>query len=162
MQLSIFEVEPEAISIDPVATEAMNHESAPTWMSPEWSGMELNEHPDSQLRPRSLVLNILKSRLPNILFKREIYQAPLSLRAMAAVVDGSLVMAAFLAVTLEIVSHSHNLPGVRMAEMGAVAGLFGMSALYLGLFFALGQGTPGMHYARIALSTFDGDCLRAG
>jgi uncharacterized RDD family membrane protein YckC len=63
----------------------------------------------------------------------------------------------FLAVTLEIVSHSHNLPGMRGAELGAVAGLFGMSALYLALFFGLGQGTPGMHYARIALSTFDGD-----
>ncbi len=156
VQLSIFEVEPEAISIDPAATEAMNYESAPTWMSPEWSGMELNEHPDSQL-DHDTRSEYLEEPIPNILFKREIYQAPLSLRAMAAVVDGSLVTAAFLAVTLEIVSHSHNLPGVRMAEMGAVAGLFGMSALYLVLFFALGQGTPGMHYARIALSTFDGD-----
>lgn len=156
VQLSIFEVEPEAISIDPVATEAMSYESTPTWMSPEWSGMELDEHPVSQLDHDSRS-EYLEEPIPNIALKREIYQAPLSLRAMASVVDGSLVTAAFLAITLEIVSHSHNLPGVRLAELGAVAGLFGMSALYLALFFALGQGTPGMRYARIALSTFDGD-----
>jgi uncharacterized RDD family membrane protein YckC len=67
------------------------------------------------------------------------------------------VLAALSAVTWEVASHSRSLPGMRAAEMGAGIGLLLMSALYLGLFNALGQGTPGMRYARIALSTFEGE-----
>ncbi len=47
-QLSIFEVDPQTISIDPVAADSMNPAAAPTWMSPEWSGMELDEQPAAE------------------------------------------------------------------------------------------------------------------
>jgi uncharacterized RDD family membrane protein YckC len=156
MQLSIFEVEPEAISIDPVSADTMNPESAPTWMSAEWSGMELDEHPVHALH-NDVQLEYFEEPVAVAVKNRAIYQAPLSLRAMAAIVDGSLVLAALSAVTWEVASHSRSLPGMRAAEMGAGIGLLLMSALYLGLFNALGQGTPGMRYARIALSTFEGE-----
>jgi uncharacterized RDD family membrane protein YckC len=156
MQLSIFEVEPEAISIDPVSADTMNPESAPTWMSAEWSGMELDEHPVHALH-NDVQLEYFEEPVAVAVKNRAIYQAPLSLRAMAAIVDGSLVLAALSAVTWEVASHSRSLPGMRAAEMGAGIGLLLMSALYLGLFNAFGQGTPGMRYARIALSTFEGE-----
>jgi uncharacterized RDD family membrane protein YckC len=156
MQLSIFEVEPEAISIDPVSADTMNPESAPTWMSAEWSGMELDEHPVHALH-NDVQPEYFGEPVAVAVKNRAIYQAPLSLRAMAAIVDGSLVLAALSAVTWEVASHSRSLPGMRAAEMGAGIGLLLMSALYLGLFNAFGQGTPGMRYARIALSTFEGE-----
>jgi uncharacterized RDD family membrane protein YckC len=156
MQLSIFEVEPEAISIDPVSADTMNPESAPTWMSAEWSGMELDEHPVQALR-NDVQPVYFEEPVAGAVKDRAIHQASLSLRAMAAVVDGSLVLAALSAVTFEVVSHSHNLPGMRVAEIGATIGLLLISALYLGLFNALGQGTLGMRYARIAVCTFDGE-----
>jgi uncharacterized RDD family membrane protein YckC len=155
VQLSIFEVEPEAISIDPVATETMNPEAAPSWMSPEWSGMELDEHPVPALQSEAHP-DQLEEPTSEIIQARAIYQAPLNLRAMAAVVDGSLVLAALSGVTFEIVRHVHSLPGIRTAQVGAVLGFLILSALYLLLFGALGQGTLGMRYARIALSTFEG------
>jgi uncharacterized RDD family membrane protein YckC len=156
VQLSIFEVEPENISIDSEPGATLSSEANPTWMSAEWSGMELDEHPVGQLhddvRPEF-------QEVPSAAVIRDtaIYQAPLTLRAMAAVVDGSVVLAALSAITFEIVKHVHSLPGMRMAEVGAGLGLLMMSALYLGLFNALGKGTPGMRYARIALCTFEGE-----
>jgi len=101
--------------------------------------------------------DLLEEPMRDFVKLREIDQAPLNLRAMAAVVDSSLVLAAFSAITFEFVRHSHNLPEMRTAQLGAAAGLFLMSALYVGLFNAMGRGTPGMRYARIALSTFDGE-----
>jgi uncharacterized RDD family membrane protein YckC len=156
VQLSIFEVEPEAISTDPVAADAMNPAAAPSWMTPEWSGMELDEHPVRALQDEVLP-DLREELIYDSIIQPEIEQAPFTLRLMAAVVDGSLVLAAFLAVTLEIVSRLHALPGARAAELGAAAGLLIMSALYLALCYAVGGATPGMRYARIALCTFEGE-----
>jgi len=71
-------------------------------------------------------------------------------------VDGSLVLAVLSGVTFEIVRHVHSLPGIRTAQLAVVLGFLILSALYVLLFDALGQGTLGMRYARIALSTFEG------
>jgi uncharacterized RDD family membrane protein YckC len=156
VQLSIFEVEPDAISTDPVSADSMNPEAAPTWMSAEWSGMELDEHP--AYSPNAVAeQEHVEEPVEYVIKEKAIYQAPLSLRAMAAIVDGSLVLAALSAVTYEIVSHAHSLPGMKVAEMVAALGFVIVSAIYLGLFGAMGQETPGMRYARIGLSTFDGE-----
>jgi uncharacterized RDD family membrane protein YckC len=156
VQLSIFEVEPEAISTDPVAADAMNPAAAPSWMTPEWSGMELDEHPVRALQDEVLP-NLAEEPISDSIILPEIEQAPFTLRLMAAVVDGSLVLAAFSAVMMEIVGHLHTLPGARMAELGAAAGLLIMSALYLVVCYAIGDATPGMRYARITLCTFGGE-----
>ena len=156
VQLSIFEVEPEAISIDPASAETVNSEASPTWMNAEWSGMELDEHPVTAL-PDEEPADLLVEPVAAASKDKAIFLAPLNLRAMAAVVDGSLVLAALSVVTFGIVSHLRVLPGIHVAEMCGVLGLVAMSALYLALFNALGWSTPGMRYARIALCTFRGE-----
>ena len=76
MQLSIFEVEPEAISTDPVSADSMNPESAPTWMSAEWSGMELDEHP--AYTPNIEVhQQYVEEPVAYVLKAKEIYLAPM-------------------------------------------------------------------------------------
>lgn len=154
-QLSIFEVDPEAISTDPATVEAMNPAAAPTWMGPEWSGMELDEHPEDGVVEDSGA-ELLEEPIPAPIVIAGVEQAPLTLRLMAAVVDGSLVLASFLGATVAMMGHAHSLPGLREAEMGAAAGLMIVSALYTALFYAIGEGTPGMRYARISLCTFEG------
>ena len=154
-QLSIFEVDPQTISFDPVTLESINPAAAPTWMSPEWSGMELEEQPAAE--SFNSQAELLDEGAAETLAVHEIDQAPVSLRLMAALVDGSLMLGGFLAVTLEFVSRASSLPGMRQAELGAVVGLAITNLIYLLLFYALGNQTPGMRYACIALSTFEGE-----
>lgn len=154
-QLSIFEVDPQAISIEPVAADSGNT-AAPTWMSPEWSGMELEEQPAAESLNRARI-ELLDEEAADVRAVHEVVQAPVSLRLMAALVDGSLMVGAFLATTMEFVSRASSLPGMRQAEVGAVAGLAIASALYLLLFYALGNQTPGMRYAGIVVSNFQGE-----
>jgi uncharacterized RDD family membrane protein YckC len=154
-QLSIFEVDPEAISTDPAAADAMNPASAPTWMCPEWYGMELDNHPEGQLQANTEAETSQRD-VPVTIVDHRIEQAPLTARLMAAVVDGSLALAVFLAFTTEILSHMHTMPAMRTAELAGAIGLALTSALYIALFYYLSSGTPGMMYARIALSTFEG------
>lgn len=156
VQLSIFEVEPETISTEPAASEAMSHIAAPTWMEPEWSGLELGEHPITAV-DEGAGLQQLEEPAAEPYVYRGIPQAPWELKLMAAVVDGSLVVGAFVLFTLEIVSHMRNLPAKHPAELIGVFGILLASALYVALFSALGSATPGMRYARIALCSFDGD-----
>jgi uncharacterized RDD family membrane protein YckC len=154
VQLSIFEVEPESIAIEPAA-EDMSPAEAPTWMEPEWSGMELGEHPLPALEDHSRWQQEEPVSQPFVY--RGIPQAPWSLKLMAALVDGSIVTGLFLLVTLEIISHVHTLPGKHAAEFLAAFGLLLVDALYIALFNAFEIATPGMRYARIALCSFDGD-----
>jgi uncharacterized RDD family membrane protein YckC len=131
----------------------MNPAAAPSWMSPEWREMELDSHPAIPLQDEAALLDEL---VPDAVDDEEIYQAPLSLRLMAAVVDASLVTAATLVLGFELVTRLHGYPSVRAAELGAAAALMIVSALYLVLFYGFAESTPGMRYAHIALSTFDG------
>ena len=152
-QLSIFEVIPEAISTEPSAAEPMNPAAMPSWMSPEWSEMELDSHPAIPVQHEAAFFGEL---IPEAVVDEEIYQAPFSLRLMAAVVDASLVAAATLVSGFEIATRLHSYPTMRATELGAAAALLIVSALYLALFYYFAKGTPGMRYAQIAFSTFDG------
>ena len=82
--------------------------------------------------------------------------APVSLRLMAAVVNGSLVMGAFLAAAMAVTSRMKEMPSLREAEVGSVVALAVIAALYHGLSYAFAKGTPGMKYAGVSLCTFDG------
>lgn len=156
VQLSIFEVEPETISTEPAASETMSSAAAPTWMEPEWSGLELGEHPVPPIDEDARWEQIEEPAAEPYVY-RGIPQAPWDLKLMAAVVDGSLVVGAFVLFTLEIVSRMHNLPAKHPAELIGIFGILCFSALYIALFSALGCATPGMRYANIALCSFDGD-----
>jgi uncharacterized RDD family membrane protein YckC len=82
--------------------------------------------------------------------------APLGRRLMALVVDASLVLAVFVFLAMQFVSHAKQMPGPRLVEVGAVLAVLAISAAYQALFLTLTKATPGMRYAGIALCTFDG------
>lgn len=142
-QLSIFEVDPGAISTEPDPPEHAHTTAADQWTGPEWSGIKLDAQPDAEpeLQPAPA------ARRPEL--------APLGHRLLATVVDSSLIVAAFFAVAMWTTSHLHRLPPVKTAEALAIAGLVLAGLAYHALFFGIGVTTPGMRYAGIALSTFD-------
>jgi uncharacterized RDD family membrane protein YckC len=143
-QLSIFEVDPGSISVEPAAEAAAEPvESAGS--GPEWSGIELGAQSLEEMElPADPATAAPALQL-----------APIGLRLMATVVDGALTTGAFLAAALMAVSNVKSLPSLKMIELGAAAALFLTGILYQALFYTLAEATPGMKYARISLCTFD-------
>lgn len=144
-QLSIFEVDPGSISTEPVSAAAV--EDAPTWTGADWSGIQLDEHPQAQERPQPAPAQPA----------HRIDLAPLSRRVMATAVDGCLILGSFFGATMMMAAHMQQAPAPRTAEAMMILGVALVGILYNALFFALGFSTPGMRYAGIALSTFDDD-----
>lgn len=143
-QLSIFEVDPGAISTEPVDSRAAETSA---WTGADWSGIQLDEHPLTERRPDPEPVEEA----------RRVFLAPLGLRLMASVVDSALILAGFFTAAMYFVSRmQHPLVG-RPAEVFGVATVVLTGFLYHALFFAAGWSTPGMRYAGIALSTFDDD-----
>jgi uncharacterized RDD family membrane protein YckC len=136
--LSIFEVDPAAVSND--AEHSPVHPIAS-----QWSGIELRAQPLDDLEPEAEPATEAGA----------IELASFSRRAIAAVVDGALIMGAFLAAALLAAHNMDQLPSLRLLEIGSAAGLFVTGLLYQALFFTLAEGTPGMKYARVSLCTFD-------
>ncbi len=179
-QLSIFEVDPDAVSTMP--TLAVAEAAAPSvspWTQPEWSGIELAAQPAQELVLEDLADLDLAGQDPaardfaaqgfaaqdlaNFLPQNgevkpapALELAPMSRRLLAAVTDGALITAAFLAAAFAAACNARTFPGPRQAELAAAAALLVIAALYQTLFFTLGRVTPGMKYARIGLSTFTG------
>jgi uncharacterized RDD family membrane protein YckC len=158
-QLSIFEVDPASISVEPSAAVAMDVASTPSWTGPEWSGIELDaqprrefleEPPDESLTERELQWDQALDRA------RSVQIAPIGLRVMAGLVNGSLVMGVFLLGAMAVAPHLKVLPSLRGAEVASCVALAVITALYHGLFYAFAKGTPGMLYAGVSLCTFDG------
>lgn len=137
-QLSIFEVDPAAVSTSEEDSTA--HPGAS-----QWSGIELEAHPLDDLEPEPEPATEAGG----------IELASFSRRAIAAVVDGALIVGAFLAAALLAARNMDQLPSLKLLEIGAAAGLFAMGLLYQALFFTFAEGTPGMKYARVSLCTFD-------
>jgi uncharacterized RDD family membrane protein YckC len=140
-QLSIFEVDPGAVSTEPAAAAA----DSGRWTGPEWSGIELDEHPVTEPAHEA----------PAPAPAPRVFLAPLGLRLLATVVDTSLILAAFFAAALYLTSRMQHLPAAKPAEFLALGGLVLAGFLYHALFFAAGFSTAGMRYAGIALCTFD-------
>ena len=144
-QLSIFEVDPGAISTEPAPLPHVRTQQPEQWTGPEWSGIELDEQPYAEVVREQEPAAVAQG--PDL--------APLGLRLMATVVDGSLILAAFFAAVVCSSGHLRGVPAVKTAEMMAAAGILACGIAYYTLFFAMGTITPGMRYAGIALSTFD-------
>ncbi|MDR3751206.1 MAG: RDD family protein [Terracidiphilus sp.] len=143
-QLSIFEVDPETISIEPAAAETVATAAAPVWTGAEWSGIQLDEQTAEELLEEPEV----PAAAPPVQL------ASMSRRLLATVVDGSLIVGAFLAAAMEAASKTADLPAPRVIELGSLATLVVICALYKLLFYTLATATPGMKYARISLCTF--------
>lgn len=141
-QLSIFEVDPGTISTDAFVSPSAEPAS---WTGPEWSGIELDEHPVTEKAP------IAESAedSPKILL------APLSRRLLASVVDSSLILGVFFTAAIYLVSNLQQPLAGKPAELFGGIALVVMGFFYHAAFFAIGWSTPGMRYSGIALSTFD-------
>jgi uncharacterized RDD family membrane protein YckC len=162
-QLSIFEVDPGAVSTEPETEQEMA--ATPTWpdpawsepawstrpasaatrSGPEWSGIELDEHPAGARSAEPEPSRPAQS----------IFLAPLGYRLMAMAVDACLILAGFFAVGMMIVGRMAAAPALHTTEAVVILGLVLTGFAYNALFFALRISTPGMRYAGIALSTFD-------
>lgn len=144
-QLSIFEVDPGAISTEPAPVLPASEPEVEQWTPPEWSGIQLDSqadveeawHPAPEPEPQGP------------------YLAPLGLRLMATIVDGSAILGTFFAAAAWASSRMQHVPALKTAEALAVLGLLLTGIVYHAVFFGLGKVTPGMKYAGIALSTFD-------
>jgi len=143
-QLSIFEVDPGTISIEPAAAETAAVADAPAWTGPEWSGIQLDEQPAEEL--------LEEAEAPAA--APEVQLASISRRLLATVVDGSLIVGAYLAAAMEAASRTADLPAPRVIELGSLATLVAIGVLYKLVFYTLATATPGMKYARISLCTF--------
>lgn len=143
-QLRIFEVEPEAISKEPVSTSVL----------PEWHSIRLDAKPrEEYYAPQEAATEDhmpLASR-----FELPLQVASIGDRIMAGIVDLALVVAAFLLFVLVFAACTAHPPTGKAALAGAGGVLFGLFVLYQWLFFSYLDTTPGMRYARIALCTFD-------
>jgi uncharacterized RDD family membrane protein YckC len=149
-QLSIFEVDPATISIEP-APATMDPPEAPVWMRPEWPAMTLETQPREQL-----VDELLEEPAPRPAPAREIEPAPMSRRLLAVVVDCTLIAAALVSVTMLAATNISDLPGLRAMEFGAGLALLAIGVAYHTCFMTLARATPGMRYAGIELNTFSG------
>jgi uncharacterized RDD family membrane protein YckC len=139
-QLRIFEVEATQISTAPAVELSV----------PEWSSIMLSALPAAEVveTPEAQFLPALPPQT-----------APLSLRAMAAIVDGCVMMGAVLAFVATFAFTVGKLPHGAVTPQIAAIGLAGTLAifwlLYQLLFFTFSEATPGMRYARIGLCTLD-------
>jgi uncharacterized RDD family membrane protein YckC len=161
-QLRIFEVEPEDISHEPVTQAA--EEDVKQQKLPEWHSIQLDAQPHYEAAERPLgrstvarqqnVRRVEQAQSP-LLDMMPLHVAPMEDRLMAAIVDVALVMVAFLLFVLVFVACTAHPPTGKPALMAAGGLLIGFFALYQWLFFTYAEATPGMHYAKIALCTFD-------
>lgn len=141
-ELRICEAEP-----DFSAPESVQERARSTPSQPEWHSIQLDTEarlPNSKPNSSAALLDGLR-----------LHVASLGDRAMAAIVDVSLTLAAFLAFVLVFAVCTTHPPAGRIAVAGAGITLLAMWILYQFVFFGLSDATPGMRYAKIALCTFD-------
>lgn len=148
-QLSIFEVDPGAVSTTPEIEPATVYGGS-AYTAPGWSGMQLDAQPEQAQRPATTPQS---GKRPDV--------APFSRHLMTYVVDGTLILAVVCGVAMVAVSNMARLPEPRTAEVLAAIGLAVTAILYHAAFFGFGLGTPGMHYAGVAFSTFNDDVATA-
>jgi uncharacterized RDD family membrane protein YckC len=131
-QLRIFEVAPESIS------QTVNIGATPA----DWSPIRLDNEAST---------DGVESVSPQIPLKT----APLEDRIMAGIFDLALIVSAFAIFVLVFVACTAHPPSGKPALVAAGLVLAGFGLLYQYLFFKYAEGTPGMHYAKIALCTFE-------
>lgn len=144
-QLSIFEVDPSSVCIEPTASTTDLAAPAPSWSGPEWSGIELDSHTDEEREFHDEPPTIVSG----------FHLAPLELRLMAFAVDFALIVGLVSAAVWGIAGHLQHPPTLKSAEIMALAAVLLTGVLYQAFFLLVTLATPGMMYARIALCTFD-------
>jgi uncharacterized RDD family membrane protein YckC len=142
-QLSIFEVDPNTVSTEPM--EQMRSDAAePAWIGSSWQEIKLDEEPQT--------LPDYYNLAPD---EHKLFQAPIGRRMMATMVDAAVIAGLFCGVVYLIASNVDHLPGQRVSEICGVLGVLGFAALYEWFFLTFAKVTPGMRYAQLSLCTFD-------
>jgi uncharacterized RDD family membrane protein YckC len=152
-QLRIFEVEPgieaeTAPTPAPASTPIMDvsEPAAHQNRASTWSSICLDVQPRQAEQTQSDTYDVLSVPLQS---------ASIDRRLMAFAVDFCAVTGAFLAFLFVFALSTPHLPtGTPAVIMSGVVYL-ALWVLYQFLFFSLGDATVGMHYARIALCTFE-------
>jgi uncharacterized RDD family membrane protein YckC len=144
-QLSIFEVDPSTISIEPQASVAQTSAPAPSWSGPEWAEIELSTRLDEETE--------FDGGPPAITSGPQL--APLELRMMAVAVDVALIVGLVCAAAAGMAGHLQHPPALKSAEMLGFTAVILTGILYQAFFLMAAASTPGMMYAGIALCTFD-------
>ena len=180
-QLSIFEVDPEAISIEPPPAVA-EPSAQPSWMRAELSDRATEtsyaialDAPSASMhsgvQARSAFLDaepafvapgaqaydeeLLDDPEPS-LANQAIELAPLNRRLLAACVDWTLIAAALIGAAVLAIPSFHASPAARPMEIGALLAFLGLGAVYHVFFLIFTRATPGMAYAGVRLSSFAG------
>jgi uncharacterized RDD family membrane protein YckC len=141
-QLSIFEVNPDSLSIQPETALAAR---ASAWPEPAWSGLKLEAQPRDEPEYEDAPAA-----------QPEVQLAPIGHRLMAALVDSAFITTIFLGMAVAVVAAIATLPAARIMEICAVAAFLLVAMVYQTLFLTLADATPGMKFAGISLCTFDG------
>jgi uncharacterized RDD family membrane protein YckC len=142
-QLSIFEVDPNTVSTEPMAAAAAS-EPAPMWIGTSWQEIELDEQPHPLPEYYAIQPDAPK-----------LYQAPFGRRMMATMVDAALILTLVCGIAYLVASRFDHLPGIRASEVCGVIVTLGFAALYEWFFLTFAKVTPGMRYAQLSLCTFD-------
>jgi len=142
-QLSIFEVDPGTISIEPPRPEEEVH--LPSWTDREWAAIELDERRSS----KSEYCEEPVTASPSL------HQAPIGRRMMAIMIDVALIFGLVSAMVSFAASKLNNLPGMKASEVTAIFVIAVVGVLYECLFLLYAKSTPGMRYAELSLCTFD-------
>jgi uncharacterized RDD family membrane protein YckC len=145
-QLSIFEVDPDTISVQPAAPGA-DEPVVPAWMRPEWPVLDVVEPTTEDFE---------KNPVPQVRAALVEDSATLSRRLMAIVVDAALITAVFAGLVRMAAAGAHRFHNPRSAAVAGVFVLLLIGAAYLTSFFTWTSWTPGMKYAGIELCTLDG------
>jgi uncharacterized RDD family membrane protein YckC len=142
MQLSIFEVDPGAISTDP---EPVFAEPAAAWAATDWSDIKLEPQLHEVAEPEEM-----QAAQPVVQL------APLGRRLMASLVDGVLIGGILAGPVLMAAHRMGHPPAAKILMLSAVVVFLVGGLLYEALFLILAGATPGMRCACVSLCTFDG------
>lgn len=158
-QLSIFEVDPSSVNTHPEPPAPVRPASQ-AWSEPEWSRVTLKKQPVPEAELDQPVAQQIPQQIEQQM-AQPLRQPALDLasfgrRFQAAVVDGALLIGAGAGTLSLLISRMDSIPPVQTLETSSAMAL-GMAALLYHVFFGLmGLRTPGMVYARITASTYDG------
>jgi hypothetical protein len=164
-QMRIFEVDAEQISVTPPMQDEVVHHDAPEWQSLMLGRSEAPALPhahevavEREVSARTLVHRETRAKVaPRV--------ASAELRMMSAIVDAACVGGAgLLFITAAALMTDASLRNVPLAILGGFAGvlLVMLFVIYQGLFFSLGESTPGMRFANIEFRSLgDGEPSKA-
>lgn len=141
-QLSIFEVDPEAISTEP---DASGEALTAAWEESDWRGIELE--PQTREEEAEVQQTPAEPVAPEL--------ASVSRRLTAVLVDGAIVAAVGLGSVLVAAPGLLHQRPARMVELCAAGALLLVGLVYQSLFLMLAGATPGMRATHLSLCTFD-------